>query len=438
MGRAALFLVTGFLIIFGLIQNSVQNRQQVLAERSPEYYYQEQSRNIAFSAMELALSQLNENLFNPSAAKDPDISIMGGTGVIDFYKPPENFNSKIFLEVKGISGTGDQQSTTTIRAVANRPAFSIYSYFTDIEPVIYFASGDVINGPVHTNGTFHIDGDPVFTGRVTSPNEPEMQPGSDPEYRGGKNFNSEPIDLPDDLAEISDEATAAGLQFDDDKIKVEFKQDGTADITRYQITDSYQGECIDYNWWGCSNYRTIYEYSIINTQNYNLTHAPNFNGIISSSGKVEVKGTLKGNITLHSSQGIEIMGDIMYEDYDPSNPATELQSDNLLGIVSEGDVTVDENAHKDHGNTDLHITASIMAMGESFQVENYDDGDHRGQLRILGGLIQKRRGPVGTSGGTGFDKYYSYDTRLLGNSTPDFPKVKRYQIENWREATTQQ
>ncbi|MBN2732033.1 MAG: DUF4900 domain-containing protein [Balneolaceae bacterium] len=436
MGRAVLLLVSGFVIIFGMVQNSVQNRQQVLAERSPEYYYEEQSRNIAYSMMEVALSKLNDNMFNPAAAKDDGMEIMDGTGVIDFYKPPENFNSRVFLEIKGIAGSDDSQTTTTIRAIANRPAFSIYSYFTDEEPVIYFADGDVINGPVHTNGTFHIDGDPVFNGRVTSPNEPEEQPGSDPEYNGGKNFNSEEIELPEDMAKISDEAAAGGLQFDDDKIKVEFNEDGTADITTYQETNSYQGDCIDYTWWGnCTAYETIYEYSELSTQNYNLTHSGTFNGIISSSGKVEVKGTLEGNVTLHSSQDIEILGDIMYKDYDPANPSEELASDNLLGIVSEGNVTIDEDAHSDQGSSDLHITASIMAMGESFEVEDYDDGDHRGQLRVLGGLIQKKRGPVGTSGGTGYDKFYSYDTRLLDNSTPDFPKVKRFQIENWREST---
>ena len=61
MGRSMLLLVSGFVVIFGIIQQSAQNRQQVLQQRAPEYYYQEQSRYIAGAMMEIALGNLNHD-----------------------------------------------------------------------------------------------------------------------------------------------------------------------------------------------------------------------------------------------------------------------------------------------------------------------------------------------------------------------------------------
>lgn len=430
MGRAALFLVSGFLIIFGMVQNSVQNRQQVLAERSPEYYYEEQSRNIAYSMMEVVIAEFNNN--SAWTPQNNPYDIMGGTGTVTI-NDTEAFGSRVFLTIKGITGAEDNKIKTTIKAVANRPAFSIYSYFTHEEPVIYFADGDVINGPVHTNGTFHIDGDPVFNGRVTSPNEPEEEWGSDPEYRQGANFNAESIDLPEDLAELSDEAIAGGLRFDK-QIEIEFKDNGTVTIKEFQqgCEDWDDHPYIDDKRY-CDRYG---DKDILSTRNYTLT---DYNGIVSSSERVEVKGTLDGSVTLHSEDDIFITGDIEYKNKNFQDPDAGPISDDLLGIISEGDVIVEKNAYNDNNDgKDLNIHASIMAMGESFTVEEFWQGDDNGwgQLNIYGGLIQQKRGPVALSSGPGYKKFYSYDERLLENSTPDFPKVKRFEITSWRETTT--
>ena len=41
---------------------------------------------------------------------------------------------------------------------------------------------------------------------------------------------------------------------------------------------------------------------------------------------------------------------------------------------------------------------------------------------MRGSIAQKWRGAVGTTGGTGFDKDYSYDARLQFSSPPYFPQ----------------
>ncbi|HRY08898.1 MAG: hypothetical protein H6528_01320 [Actinobacteria bacterium] len=73
-------------------------------------------------------------------------------------------------------------------------------------------------------------------------------------------------------------------------------------------------------------------------------------------------------------------------------------------------------------NDNFWIYASIQTLQRSFWVQNYNRGDDLGTLSVRGSIAQKWRGAVGTSGGTGFAKDYSYDTRLQFASPPYFPQ----------------
>ena len=68
------------------------------------------------------------------------------------------------------------------------------------------------------------------------------------------------------------------------------------------------------------------------------------------------------------------------------------------------------------------VYASIQTLQRSFWVQNYNQGADLGRLAVRGSIAQKWRGAVGTSGGTGFDKDYSYDQRLQFSSPPYFPQ----------------
>ena len=50
-------------------------------------------------------------------------------------------------------------------------------------------------------------------------------------------------------------------------------------------------------------------------------------------------------------------------------------------------------------------------------------------LRLTGGIIKERRGAVGTTGGTGFLKRYSYDRCAVLIPPPYFPTTGRF-IDN--------
>jgi hypothetical protein len=85
-----------------------------------------------------------------------------------------------------------------------------------------------------------------------------------------------------------------------------------------------------------------------------------------------------------------------------------------------------------------------MALGNSFGVQNYSTGSNnaipcgtttwgRGCLYLTGGLIQNTRGAVGTGGGTGYVKRYSYDRCAVVNPPPYFPTTGRFQDNRYYE-----
>jgi hypothetical protein len=66
------------------------------------------------------------------------------------------------------------------------------------------------------------------------------------------------------------------------------------------------------------------------------------------------------------------------------------------------------------GSQGLTIDATILALNQSFAVDNYSVSGNEGQLTIYGSIQQDARGAVGLSGspGTGYVKYYLWDPRL--------------------------
>ncbi len=74
--------------------------------------------------------------------------------------------------------------------------------------------------------------------------------------------------------------------------------------------------------------------------------------------------------------------------------------------------------------TNVTIEAAILALQHSFIVDNYNCGTALSKLTVTGAIVQKYRGPVGTSSGTGiatgYAKNYWYDDRFRFRSPPYF------------------
>lgn len=479
MGRSILFLVGGLTILTGIIQVGNNQRLETLPEVTRTHFEEIQARNFNRSLVDNAIQNMVRNndwegeiMVNDlvdlgSIANRNSKDMIGGVlgllnGTINEIEEPVNQKSGSTLQ--GVTGTltsytstsqniptdnsvtqWDQYklllvsnseykgTTVSTEVLMQRDSFSKYSYMTQSElstsgTEIWFFSSDNIYGPIHTNGTFKMSGNPSFYGLVTSPNmwEAHNTNPTSPNFYGGENFNA-PYKASPDHFEIDKLAVAAnngGLTFSSD-IFLDFSVDGASDRGKVEVY-GYTTSWFRCGWGWCQG---TFRNSTPTFTHYTDT----FNGVISSTGKIDVQGKVKGNITVHSQDRIRITGDITYN----TNPMVDSTSADLMGLVSEGDVLLDDQAHLASGSSDVTVHASIMALNSSFFVENYASGSPRGTLNLLGGIVQKNRGAVGTfnSSGvaSGFAKNYQYDTRLRRSIPPFYPRESVFSIVYWKD-----
>lgn len=418
MGRGLLILVSGMFIVVGIVQSGINNRSSILPERSINYQEELHATNSVNGAMDYALREImRDQSWTEGLSSDEFQGASVSVQVYDQHSadiPSNNIDvwDDYTLLVHGTAEYEDHiaQSEMYLR----KDSFSKYSYFTDFEPSnIYFIWSDELSGPVHSNGRFNIAGDPTFNGMVTSP---EMWHGysamdNDPNFFGGEDFSADRRDPPTSfsLERLRNDASSNGLSFDNE-VQLEFREDGELFVR--EKTGQFWSDATEY------------------TADLSM-----YNGVISSSEEITMRGKIDGQYTVHSQKDIRISGDIRYN----IDPADHSDSSDLLGIVSENEVVINDDAHRHEGNDNLTIHASIMALDKSFRAESYNSGGGRGDLNLLGGIVQQQRGPMGTfSAGSiqsGFNKQYEYDERLLNTNPPSFPRESFFSIVHWHTNT---
>ena len=101
----------------------------------------------------------------------------------------------------------------------------------------------------------------------------------------------------------------------------------------------------------------------------------------------------------------------------------------MLGLIANNNVAVYHPVNSSGVNqagslTNPTIDAAILALQHSFFVQNWTKGVPLGNLTVNGVITQEYRGAVGTFYGTsinhGYNKIYTYDTRLKYLSPPYF------------------
>ena len=183
--------------------------------------------------------------------------------------------------------------------------------------------------------------------------------------------------------------------------------------------------------------RYKYTYKGTETTAKTSTLAPN-GTIFADNAVLRIQGTVEGQVTVGASSSsssgkgtIYIDGNIVYK----TDPVTNPNSTDLLGIVAQNNVYVTHNTANNDGIT---IDAAIFAQNGGFGAQDYDswytDGAY---IHLLGGLTQKSRLAVGTFGGlygmTGFYKDYRYDNRFTSVAPPNYPNTGGFEIVSWYE-----
>ncbi|MGI5843810.1 MAG: DUF4900 domain-containing protein [Candidatus Xenobium sp.] len=386
-----------------------------------------QAMYAARAGIALALSKLSYD-YNWTSGSG-SLSEDAGAPTCSVQVVPAASNPTETNKIWKVTSTGHyQEAQRRLSATVALESFARFAYFTEQEfsiasTPIYFGNRDKLDGAVHTNGYFSIAGRPQFASRVTSANT------ADSRYDSGRfSYNQEGIqyrpsrfyrtntnyatDYPMALDSSPDFSFAGGqsrIQMPTDTGEIrrranhsydgthefKFRDDGTVQIRRR------------------SGNRWVYVETIRTDTSPGVT--------IYAKGETWINGTVKGRVTFGATEDIHINGNLVYE-----NPNRD-----VLGIVGQKDLIVEAS---NSAVEDRYIHGVMMALNGSFRVANYDSGTYRGILHVYGGIIQARRGPVGTFSGTtmrtGYTKNYVYDKKLANTPPLNFPTTGSLEIRS--------
>jgi hypothetical protein len=278
---------------------------------------------------------------------------------------------------------------------------------------LQFAPNDVIRGPLHTNDSILVCGSPTF-GRFgkdaieingTAPGYDNADGCSlDPEFLGTVIYPAGQMELPPSNLALQGLAQSGYLFLgktqivvDDNSMQVKVKNGSWQ-------TKALPANGVIYvkNESGCG-----VGYS--RTQTYNNPNA---------CGDAWVKGDYSSNLTIAADNDVIVNGNL-----------TRNSDSLLLGLIANNFVRVyhpvsyddDNDCHNATGSlSNPRIDAAILALNNSFIVDNWYCGNGLGDLEVNGAIAQRFRGPVGTTGGTGYIKDYNYNDRLKYREPPFF------------------
>jgi len=325
-----------------------------------------------------------------------------------------------------------QGAERRVRQWVSMTSFAQFAMFTNEETngqfPLWYISGDMIGGRLHTNGTFHIAGNPQFLGKITSSSDhmvgyPNRRVydmadwpigGNAPGFGGGGELNVPLIPMPTDLPDLRQQGIFGGVY-------TNHETDIQLGVTGVQAAISSPGWLRFRDHSDPTGSWTSVEISSL-TEN-----------IFYSEGDVHIEGVLDGELTVVSNRDVRIVDDITYRASDAQG-APLANCDDLLGLVAERNIIFADNAANQN---DLIVDAVLMALDTSITVENYTTGPPRGTLTIWGGLIQKFRGAVGQFRNNtiihGYQKDYHYDPRVTGRTPPSYPMTGVYEKTAWEE-----
>jgi hypothetical protein len=405
-GRAILLLVVGFSVIFlvwgqnfGIIStNSVTNYTA--------YYSNNVAHNIAVSGANLAVNQI---FLSPTWNSGySNVSMSGGTmnATVVLTNPVTNaLNVTVTGTYNGV--------TSTVIVNLQLSYFSKFTYCSNNEEGVYWATGDTVNGPFHTQDYLNVNGHPVFN------------PGSNyvGTYKGINDANGSSSPIINGALRIGDNLTIPST--------------GIATLEANATSGGYTFTGHDTVYLTLAGDSVRYKYAYKSSWTTKLTSAFAPNGtIVADNAILRLQGTLTGQLTVGasgSSNGtVYLDDDVVYT----TDPRTNSSSTDLLGIVAQNNVYVTNSTNTQN----IHIDAAIYAQSGGFGAQNYDtrSPSGAGYIYLLGGITQNGRLAVGTlnSNGTiktGFSKSYTYDNRLLVDVPPNFPNTGSYEVISWFE-----
>ena len=287
---------------------------------------------------------------------------------------------------------------------------------------ITFPDWDNINGPLHTNDNLLTCGSPDF-GRgkydaieIVGPTAWTSTCGGTPNFKGDVRQPAEYMPIPPSNDRLKDNALSGYLYYGATTIRLQ--NDGKMDVDTHTST----GAIISYPDKPYPSNGVVF---VEKTPNRSCS-IPSPVRITYPAGAdcavLTVSGTYNKSLTLGSRDDILIDGNI----------TEQVNSDSVLGLIAQRFVRVKHQVASPCGSNtaggffnNITIEAAILALNDSFIVDNWQCGSPLQVLTVNGAIAQKFRGPVGTfqsdgSRVTGYAKNYNYDDRFRYRSPPYF------------------
>jgi hypothetical protein len=335
---------------------------------------------------------------------------------------------------------------------------------------IYFASGDVINGPLHSNDQISVSGSPTFNGAVTTAwtgTSCTPKPGYNYRWYGAGGCSDTPAFQPGDpkvASPLTLPASNSALKTLTDPslgntgclytgpTRITLKDGGSKGLM--DVVSPFTlpgGNCAVGSNVPLPANGVVFVQNVPVTQSVTCPAAGNpvgfpVAGDVSSyackDGDVFLSGTLRGQLTIAAEHNVVVVADTVYATAAPAGS-------DLLGLIANQFVQLYHPV--DGGGTNLpdprnptqyfqdpKLDAAILALGHSFIVQNYDRGARLGTIRLTGTIAQQWRGPVGLIGSTGYTKNYNYDSRLQYSAPPHALDlaVSAFKVKLWAEIKT--
>jgi type II secretory pathway pseudopilin PulG len=485
----------------------------------------DQNWNAALNAAEAGvddyLFHLNENSdYTAYSASNPPpdgnlafaryVPVPGGTSDSE-YRYSVDASALTTEGTVTVTSTGRvKTSERTIQSILRRRNFLDYLYFTDYEtkdPAAYtgspfspteaqsacakhynegrdsrcttivFVSQDTIAGPLHTNDTLRMCGNPTFNGKTSTSWQPasgrrwlDECPTSRPRFaNGGDPSYLPPLALPPSNSALKAQTSSvAGGCLYTGPTRIRLLASGQMNVKSPFSVDTRNG-CPTNGNGPLPRNGVIYVQGVpSNPTDVNSTPGcpyrvngrahplglPINNDITTygcRNGDAFVDGTLADRLTIATENNITVVGDTTYKDGTSGRDLLGLVANNFVetwhpvrcssgtGKSCNLDANFPGEASRGEPLDDLEIQAAILAVNHSFRVQNYNIGAPLGTLTVEGAIAQRYRGLVGTNSGgtvqTGYAKDYRYDRRLKYLTPPKFldPVASAWGIAVWKE-----
>ncbi|MEJ2579247.1 MAG: hypothetical protein P8Z68_09135 [Kineosporiaceae bacterium] len=344
--------------------------------------------------------------------------------------------------------TGTTYSTGTVTGTGSGGSFDCWE--------IQWATGDVVNGPLHSNDALQVGGsvrfaDPLVESSWTNPPDPTQRwwgagtpvaptatpPGYWPVYGPALSMpvgNQELLKYVEPRVDDPMASPGPGCYYTGN---TQFRFTGTTMQVLSPATTTAPSRCLDVanrsNWQTKAIPPVIYVDSTTNTGSYSNFQYPmtgeDTTGATTdytrTRGTAYVQGSVSGQVTVAAEDDIVITGDLTDAD---GGTGTD-----IIGLVAGNYVWVYHPVNW-WGNNLLgsaarvnNIDAAILSLRHSFLVQNWTEGAVLGTLNVTGSIAQKYRGPVlALAGVDDVGQVRARSQRRAGTGRPDRPHPGRH------------